>query len=79
MTFEEAVILKNQSKSPYMKSDAKLKVYVTPAVHEDLQRFLAFMKTNKATDESAKRFSSNNQYSVYGIGGFIDYTWYDCL
>ena len=79
MTFEEAVNLKSITKSPYKKEDAEMKVYVTPSVHADFQKFLTFMKTHKVTDESAKLFSSDNNYSVYGIGGYVDYIWHDKL
>lgn len=79
MNFEEALKLKKLLESPYQFKDVQMSVNITPNTDLDFKSWLKHYKFNKVSDETAKLFSSDGKYSVYGIGPRIEFLFWEKL
>ena len=68
MNFQEAIDFKSQFEQNQIHQDGMIfKILVTPANQEDFARYMEDYRSGGFTDQTAKEFSSNNQFKVYGL------------
>jgi len=69
MNFDEAQKLKANYKPKLIEDGITYHVYVTPNTHDDLIKYFTEIRGffRNLTDEDARRYSTNNQFSLHGI------------
>ena len=67
MTFEEAIEFKKTLPEKVNILDLEYLVMVAPEDENDLKNYAKKFLNYKCTDETAREFSSNSNYEVYGI------------
>ena len=71
MNFTEALHLKDQIGETKIIEDKTYKVFIVPAKNEDFKNYLKDFLTKPFNDESAKHYSSNSEFKVYGLWQYI--------
>lgn len=74
MTFNEAVEYKKSlGDGPFEIKMVQLQLFVVPKKIDDFDKYVHHWHFNNIdSDEAAMLFSSDNEYSVYGFGYFMD-------
>lgn len=68
MKYDEALLLKStKSTGGFLQDGIYLKVYVTPALEQDMERYLTEVNGKELSDELAKKYSSNNKFKLRGV------------
>ena len=68
MTFQEATIFKKQlCKDLITNHNLTMRVFVTPANHDDFTKYITDFRGGYFTDETSKKYSLNGQFKVHGI------------
>ncbi|MBU0487253.1 MAG: hypothetical protein KKA07_10195 [Bacteroidetes bacterium] len=68
MTFKDALELKSQlGKDHITQDEMTMRVFVTPADHDDFTRYVTDYRTSRFTDETSKQYSLNGQFKVHGL------------
>lgn len=77
MTYDEAVLYKENQAKHFVEGELTFTVYITPKSNDDFDNYeksfrLQIRSVNTILDEFSKLFSRNNEYSVRGICYFAD-------
>lgn len=73
MTYDEAVIYRLSHPTTFLESELKFTTYVTPRKPTDFTQYCRDFRINKNIgDDFALLYSSDKQFSVYGICYFPD-------
>ena len=68
MNYQDALNLRRGiGKDQIINKGMPMKVFITPAKHEDLLNFLNDYIGGNYTDDTAKKYSSNGKFKVHGI------------
>jgi acyl dehydratase len=68
MTFQDAIEFKRKlGKDQVSQDDLTMKVFVTPADHDDFARYVTDYRGGHFTDETSKKYSLNGQFKVHGL------------
>jgi hypothetical protein len=68
MTFEQAVKRKHEYPvQSLFYEGVDFEIYITPEAQDDLNRYLTDFRNGGFDDNSAKKYSSNMQFTVLGI------------
>lgn len=68
MTFQDAIDFKEKLGTDRVtQDDLTMKVFVTPADHEDFTRYITDYRVGHFTDETSKKYSLNGQFKICGL------------
>ena len=73
MTYDEAVIYKLSRPRTFIEGDIEFTTYVTPLQNADFSQYCDSFRINRTVgDDFAIPYSSDKQFSVYGICYYRD-------
>lgn len=68
MTFLYAVQFKKKlGKDQIVQDGMTMRVFITPADHDDFIRYVSDYRVGRFTDETSKQYSLNGQFKVHGL------------
>lgn len=68
MTFKEAVDFKSKlGKEQIIENGMTMKIFITPADHDDFTRYVTDFRVGRFTDETSIRYSLSGKFKVYGL------------
>ena len=68
MTFQDAIEFKEKLGTDRITKDhLNMKVFVTPADHDDFTRYATDYRAGHFTDETSKKYSLDGQFNVCGL------------
>lgn len=72
MTYSEALKLKSELPEKFTHQELLFTTCITPKNNEDFNRYSSACRLYKITDELAKNYSTNGEFSVRGICFYRD-------
>lgn len=76
MTFKEALSIKKALPETITYNKTQMLVYVVPKEENDFNRYMTNFYINPINDDTARLFSSNGEFTVYGLSKIGNWNMY---